>query len=100
MLIIMTIFKLMTLLSYYLQVWLAFKKSTKRTKSIFVAIQHLKSFGIDLFLNTLHLSILLNFIHPKIRIAHLDEHAHTYTLLCVCGLFADMDVKLFSQIDI
>ena len=55
-----------------------------------------KIFGIDLFLNTLNLPILLNFTHPKIRITNLDGH----TFLCVCGHFADRNVEPFSQIDI
>ena len=43
-LIIMVSF--LTLLSYYLKVYLVFKKSTKQTKSILVAVQDLKIFGI------------------------------------------------------
>ena len=39
----MTIAKLVTLLSYYLKVWLVFKESTKQTKSILVASEHIKS---------------------------------------------------------
>ena len=74
---------------------LVFKKSTKQTKSI-LATNIFKIFAIDLFLNTLNLPIPLNFIHPKVRITNLDEH----TFLCICGLFADRDVKPFSQIDI
>ena len=67
---------------------MVFKKSTKQTKSILVAVQDLKIFGIDLFLNISNLSIPLNFIYPKIRITNLDEHA----LLCKYGLFADRHV--------
>ena len=86
--------------------WLAFKKSTERTRSILVAVQHLKSFGIDVFLNTLHLSIPLNFIHPKIRIATLDEHTHSYIIvymwtLCKCGcqaIFSNWYLKLYNTI--
>ena len=78
----------LTLFSYYQKVYLVFKKSTKQTKSILVAVQDLKIFGIDLFLNISNLSIPLNFIYPKIRITNLDEH----TLLCKRGLFTDRDV--------
>ena len=85
-LIIMTSF--LTLLSYYLKVYLDFKKSAKQTKSILMTIQDLKIFGIDLFLNISNLSIPLNFIYPKIRITNFDEHK----LLCICGPFADRDV--------
>ena len=52
-----------------------------------MAVQDLKIFGINLFLNILNLSIPLNFIYPKIRITDLDEHTS-----CICGLFADRDV--------
>ena len=45
----MTIVKFVTLLSYYLKVELVFKKSTKWTKSIPVAIKHLKILKIGLF---------------------------------------------------
>ena len=78
----------LTLLSYYLKVYLDFKKSAKQTKSILMTVQDLKIFGIDLFLNISNLSIPLNFIYPKIRNTNLDEHI----LLCICGLFADRDV--------
>ena len=44
------------------------------TKSILVAVQHLKIFGTDLFLNTLNLSIPFNSTHSEIRIANLDQH--------------------------
>ena len=88
-LIIMTIFKLACNCSS--------KNQQNKKKRILVATQYLKIFGIDLFLNTLNLSIPPNFIHPKIRITNLDEH----TFLCIYGLFADRrDVKPFSQIDI
>ena len=78
-LVIMTIVKSVTLFSCYLNRWMAFKKPTKWTKSILVTIEHLKSFGIDQFLNTLHLSIPLNFVHPKIRI--VTQHTHSYIIV-------------------
>ena len=86
--ILITMTSFLTLLSYYLKVYLDFKKSAKQTKSISMTVQDLKIFGIDLFLNISNLSISLNFICPKIRITNLDEH----TLLYLCGLFADRDV--------
>ena len=51
-----------------------FQKSAKQPKSILVAVQDLKIFGIDLFLNISNLAIPLNFIYPKIGITNLDEH--------------------------
>ena len=53
-----------------------------------MAVQDLKIFGINLFLNILNLPIPLNFIYPKIRITSLDEP----TLLDIFGLFADRNV--------
>ena len=67
---------------------MVFKKSTKQTKNIFVAVQDLKIFGIDLFLNISNLSIPINFMYPKIRITNLNEHI----LLSKYGVFVDRDV--------
>ena len=60
-LILMTNFS-MCQVTYSVKVSLVFKKSAKQAKSILVAVQDLKIFGIDLFLNILNLSIPLNLI--------------------------------------
>ena len=73
------------------------QKTTKRITNILVAVQRLTIFGIDLFLNTLNLSIPFSFIYPKISIANLDEHT---LIQCMCGRFTDRDANKSSQIDI
>ena len=55
------------------------RKTTKRIKNILVAVQRLTIFGIDLFLNTLNLSIPFSFIYPKISIANL-VNTHSYNV--------------------
>ena len=55
------------------------QKTTKRIKNILVAVQRLTIFGIDLFLNTLNLSIPFSFIYPKISIANL-VNTHSYNV--------------------
>ena len=89
----MTIAKFSTLLSHCLKVWLVIKKLKRRTKNILVADQHPKSPGSNLF-NTHYASqfqsILLDSIHPNIRIADSEEHTNTQISLCIYGLCADI----------
>ena len=53
-----------------------------------MAVQDLKIFGIDLFLNISNPSIPINFVYPKIRITNLNEHI----ILSKYGVFVDRDV--------
>ena len=41
-------------------------------------------------LKLLNQTILLDFIHPNIKIADLYEHTNTHISLCKCSLFADI----------
>ena len=59
------------------------QKINKTNKNLLVAVQDLKIFGIDLFLNKSNLSISLNFIYPKIKLAILmNIHYCVYVYFC------------------
>ena len=59
------------------------QKINKTNKNLLVAVQDLKIFGIDLFLNRSNLSISLNFIYPKIKLAIL-MNIHYCVYVCFC----------------
>ena len=75
----------LALLSYYLIV-ISLQKINK-TKNFLVAVQDLKVFGINLFLNKSNLSISLNFIYPKIKLAILmNIHYCVYVYFLQIGM--------------